>query len=140
MIKKEYFIILVLFFLTSCLETKQRGFYFGNNIEKVENFDVYNFKKNDLINNFGYPSFEFPDGSWLYYSYITKNFKIFKPKLYDEKILIVHFNKNDEIVDYSYKEVKNRKIIDNNDIESGNEDTFFNTLFKGLIITPLNND
>ncbi len=138
MLNKKIFTFLILMFLIACMETKQQGFYFGDNIEKVKNFDVYNFKKKDLINNFGYPSLELLDGSWLYYSYVTKNPKILKPKLYNEKILLVNFNKNDEIVDYFYKELKNKKIIDNTDINDKNEDTFLNTLFKGLIMTPLN--
>lgn len=136
--KKKFFAILTSIILISCIETKQRGFYFGSNIEKIENFDTYNFTKKDLLNNFGYPNIELSDNSWLYYSYTTKNFKIFKPKLVNEKVLLVNFDKNDYIVNYHYKELKNQKIIDNTDIDNKNSDTFLNTLFKGLIMTPLN--
>lgn len=131
-------LILTLIILTSCIETRDRGFYFGDNIEKVKNFDVYNFTKSDLINNFGYPSLELVDGSWMYYSYSTRNLKIFKPRLETEQVLFVNFNKNNEIISYYYKELKNKKTIDNTDMEDEEKTNFFKALFKGLIITPVN--
>lgn len=137
-LKKTSLFLLILLISTSCVETRERGFYFGDNIEKVKNFDVYNFTKDDLINNFGHPILELVDGSWLYYSYSTRNLKILKPKLEKEWVLVVSFNKNDEIVDHFYKELNNKKTIDNTDIEDEEKTNFFKALFKGLIITPVN--
>ena len=136
--KNILLLILTLLILTSCIETRDRGFYFGDNIEKVKNFDVYNFTKSDLINNFGHPSLELVDESWMYYFYSTRNLKIFKPKLETEQVLLVNFNKNNEIVNYYYKELKNKKTIDNTDMEDEEKTNFFKALFKGLIITPVN--
>ena len=124
--------------LTACVETRERGFYFGKNIDKAKKFEFYNFKKQDLIDNFGYPSAELEDGSWLYYSYSTKNLKILRPKLRKEVVLLVNFDERDNVMNYHYRELNDRKFIDNVDLKENGGAGFFDSLFKGLMISPIN--
>ena len=69
--KNTIFTIFILFFTISCTTT-QKGYYFIDE-NKINNFDVYNFTKQDLIDNIGLPSTELSTNTWLYYSYTTKN-------------------------------------------------------------------
>lgn len=128
--------IILLFILSSCIETKQQGFYFAN--KEYENFDVFNFTKEDVISNIGYPNFELEDGTWLFYSYTTKNLKILRQKLYKEQVLLVSFDKNNKIKNYSFKEINNAKNLDKVITKEKEKNNFFKDLFNDLTITPIN--
>lgn len=143
MLKK--FFILVLFFCTSCLAKLERGYYFADK-NKIENFDVYNFTKQDLIDNIGNASLELNSDTWLYYSYETKNLHFLKPKINKETILIVYFDENDKIINfrlttnYKTKDLANLSIgeekIDVKTNNMKNKNSFWD-IFDGLIFTPL---
>jgi outer membrane protein assembly factor BamE (lipoprotein component of BamABCDE complex) len=130
---------MVFFLLVSCVR-REKGFYFGN-VDMARNLDAYNSTKNDLINNFGEPSMELDEDVWLYYSYTYNNPLFRKNKIYNEKILMVYFDKNDKITSHSFNE---RKLVgDITDIKQEKEGIDGNMLkefFDGLILSPISND
>jgi outer membrane protein assembly factor BamE (lipoprotein component of BamABCDE complex) len=136
--KNNIIFIILLFFLTSCIERRQKGFYFGENADKIKNLDTYYFNKRDIIENIGYPTMELEDGTWLYYSQVTKNLKVLKAKLDSELVLLVAFDGKDNIKNFSYREINNSKNLDYVEIEAKKEKkNFFKQLIDGLIFTPM---
>jgi outer membrane protein assembly factor BamE (lipoprotein component of BamABCDE complex) len=130
--------IVLLLFLISCVEQKQKGFYFGENINKVKNLDTYYFNKNDIIENIGYPTMELEDGTWLYYSQTTKNLKALKSKLQLERILLIDFDDKNNIKKFSYNEINNSENLDYTEIENKRErKNFFKHLIDGLVFSPI---
>lgn len=134
-LKSYHITVILVFLLSSCKTTKENGSMFIHNIEKVKNFDSYNFSKEDVIRNFGEPTFELEDGTWLYYNYKTKNLNFLREKINEEHILFVKFDKNDKVTNYSYKHRDNLKSvistkIDNEIENEGN----FKDAFKGINI------
>lgn len=130
--------ILLFILLCACTVKQNRGFYVKDK-EKVENFDVYNFTKQDVIDNVGNPSVELNDKTWLYYSYTTENYNFLKPKIKNEDILIVYFNDDDTINSFSYKnknDTKNLKNINNEETENRKKN-IFKSIFDGLMFTPM---
>ncbi|MDR2077841.1 MAG: hypothetical protein LBP39_02645 [Rickettsiales bacterium] len=94
---------------------KHNGSQFIVHQDKIDNFTAYNPTKNSLIKNIGYPSVELDSTTWLYYYYKTENFNFLPKKIKEEAILIVYFNKNDDIINHHY--VKKTKLNDLKDIE-----------------------
>ena len=138
---KKIFILFIILFITSCT-TKQRGYYFIDE-NKINNFDVYNFTKQDLIDNIGLPSIELSPNTWLYYSYTTKNLTFLKPKINTETILIVYFDNNDNITNFSLtkrddiKKINKYKDSDILNDNSKKDKNLFFKIFEGLTFTPL---
>lgn len=139
--KNTIFTIFILFFTISCTTT-QKGYYFIDE-NKINNFDVYNFTKQDLIDNIGFPSTELSTNTWLYYSYTTKNLTFLKPKINTETILIVYFDNNDNITNFSLTERDDIKKINKykdsdilNDNSKKDKNLFFK-IFEGLTFTPI---
>lgn len=135
---KNYYALMLFFLIFSCVTVKENGSMFIDEKEKIENFDTYNFSKEDLVRNFGEPTFELEDGTWLYYSYKTKNLNFLREKINEEHILFVRFDKNDKITGYVYKHRDNLKsILDVKiDDKSDNDNTIMDML-KGIEFTPL---
>ena len=134
MIFMKYFLILIMFFLVSCVETKQVN---GIRFEKIDNFNIEIGKtsKSLLITKYGPPSFESPfKKNIIYYSSqntVYKNLsapQVEKMILYqiylDENGLVTKFNK------YNEKEIVNLEIM--GDEKEENENTL-RALFKQMI-------
>lgn len=139
--RRKIFIIFVIFFTISCTTT-QGGYYFINE-NKINNFDVYNFTKQDLIDNIGFPSTELNSHTWLYYSYTTKNLTFLKPRINTETILMVYFDNNDNITNFNLIQRDNIKKLNNykdsdilNDNSKKDKSLFFK-IFEGLTFTPI---
>ena len=112
----KYILILIMFFLFSCVETKQIN---GIKFEKIDNFDIKIGKttKFSLISKYGPPYFESPfNKNMMYYisqNTIYKNLsapQVEKMILYqiylDENGIVTKFNK------YNEKEIVNLELID----------------------------
>ncbi|MBO4956351.1 MAG: hypothetical protein J6C50_00745 [Rickettsiales bacterium] len=139
---KKISLIFVLFCCISCA-TVERGYYFIDK-NKVNNFDVYNFTKQDLIDNIGLPSLELSENTWLYYSYTTKNLRFLKPKIDKETILIVYFDNKDNIINFNLTKRDNVKTLHNNvnvdilnNIDKKEDKNMFFRIFDGLTFTPI---
>ena len=128
---------LSIFILSSCAVKEKRGYYFFDK-NKVENFDVYNFTKQDVLDNIGLPSVELDRNVWLYYSYSTENYRFLRPKLKEENILIVYFDENNNIKDFSLLTKKDTnellKIKDTSIVQE--KKNILKQLFEGLMFTP----
>ena len=104
---------------------------------------MYNFTKQDLIDNIGLPSIELSLNTWLYYSYTTKNLTFLKPKINTETILIVYFDNNDNIANFSLtkrddiKKINKYKDSDILNDNSKKDKNLFFKIFEGLTFTPL---
>jgi outer membrane protein assembly factor BamE (lipoprotein component of BamABCDE complex) len=101
---KRFYIITLFIPCIACSFVKQNGSQFIVHQDKVANFAAYNPTKNSLIKNLGYPSLELDQKTWLYYYYKTKNFNFLPKKIEEEAILLVYFNKKDEIINHHYIE------------------------------------
>ena len=68
----KYFLILIMFFLVACVETKQIN---GIRFDKIKNFNIEIGKtsKSSLVNEYGPPSFESPFKKMHNILYITKH-------------------------------------------------------------------
>ena len=136
---KKFYSLLLFLLLFSCTTVKENGSMFIDNKEKVENFDTYNFYKEDLIRNFGEPTFELEDGTWLYYNYKTKNLNFLREKINEEHILFIRFDKNDKIISYVYKHRDNLKSILDIKIDDKIEnDNSIIDMLKGIEFRPIN--
>ena len=130
-------LLLLFLLLSACTVRENKGYYFANK-EMVENFDVYNFTKQDVASNLGLPTKELNHDTWLYYSYKTENYNFLKPKLKEEDILIVYFDENDNIENFSLMTKKDTKELLKIKDVSGNKNkgNIFKQLFEGLTFTP----
>lgn len=132
MIKSICILLLSLLTCVSCTVTRENGSLFIENREKVENFEVFNMTKEDLIRNFGEPSLELEDRTWLYYNYTTKNISFMKKKINKENILLVSFDEKDNIISHSFKGRDNLKSVFDVKIENEKSDDSVLDIMKGL--------
>lgn len=132
MIKSTYILLLSLLLCVSCSITRQNGSLFTDNMEKLENFDVFNITKEDLVRNFGEPSLELEDGTWLYYNYTTKNISFMRKKINKESILLVNFDEKDNIISHSFKKRDNLKSVFDVRINDEKGDDSILDIMKGL--------
>ena len=134
MIFMKYFLILIMFFLGSCVETKQVN---GIRFDKIDNFNIEIGKttKFSLITKYGPPSFESPfKKNVIYYTSqntVYKNLsapQVEKMILYqvylDENGIVTKFNK------YNEKEIVNLEIME--DVKEKKENTL-RAFFKQMI-------
>ena len=130
-------LLLFLLLTSACTVKENKGYYFANK-EMVENFDVYNFTKQDVINNIGIPTKELDNNIWLYYSYRTENYNFLRPKLKEENILIVYFDEKDNIKNFSLLTKKDTKeLLKIKDTSAdGDKKNILKQLFEGLTFTP----
>jgi len=130
----KYFLILIMFFLVGCVETKQIN---GIRFDKIKNFNIKIGKtsKSSLISIYGPPSFESPfKKNIIYYTSqntVYKNLsapKVEKMILYqvylDENGIVTKFNK------YNEQEIVNLEIME--DGKEKKENTLI-ALFKQII-------
>lgn len=130
-------LLLIIIFLSSCTVKEEKGYYFADK-GQIENFDVHNFTKQDVLDNIGLSTAELDRNVWLYYSYKTENYKFLRPKLKEENILIVYFDNNDNISDFSLLTKQNTKELVKIENETNTKDkkNILKQLFEGLTFTP----
>jgi galactokinase/mevalonate kinase-like predicted kinase len=78
-------------------------------------------------------------GTWLYYYYLTKVSTVLASTIDKEAILLVYFNKNDEIISHSFREKNNINRLSNIETERHENNTQGNLLqeiMKGLDVAP----
>jgi len=134
MIFMKYFLILIMFFLVGCVETKQIN---GIRFDKMKNFNIEIGKtsKSSLVSTYGPPSFESPfKKNIIYYTSqntVYKNLsapQVEKMILYqvylDENGIVTKFNK------YNEQEIVNLEIME--DGKEKKENTLI-ALFKQII-------
>jgi outer membrane protein assembly factor BamE (lipoprotein component of BamABCDE complex) len=132
----------VLFFLCfSCSSIRHNGSQFIVNREKVDNFDVYNQTREDLVGNFGYPTAELEFGTWLYYYYRVKTNTILPTRIEKEAVLLVYFDKNGRIISHLFREMDGPGKLANIEIErdDGNKNerrSLMREILEGLDIAP----
>ena len=136
MIFIKYFLLLVVVFLVSCVETNQIN---GMRFDKIDNFRVEIGKttKLSLISKYGPPSFESPfKKDIIYYTSqntVYKNLsapQVEKMILYqiflDEKGFVTEFNK------YSEKEIVNLEIVEGKVKKENTVRTLFKQMLNNL--------
>ena len=130
----KYFLILIMFFLFGCVETKQ---IHGIRFDKIKNFNIQIGKtsKSSLVSTYGPPSFESPfKKNIIYYTSqntVYKNLsapKVEKMILYqvylDENGIVTKFNK------YNEQEIVNLEIVED---EKEKKENTLRALFKQMI-------
>jgi len=118
----KYLIIFILLFTSSCItrNLSQKGYII--NKDDLSNITIGLTNKENTIKSLGYPLNKsyFDDNIWIYYSYTIKEILFFKPKIKDQKVLIIEFDKNTELIKnlslYNIKSDKNKVLDIGNDI------------------------
>jgi outer membrane protein assembly factor BamE (lipoprotein component of BamABCDE complex) len=130
----KYFLILMMFFLVACVETKQIN---GIRFNKIKNFNIEIGKtsKSSLINEYGPPSFESPfKKSIIYYTSQNTVYKNLSAPQVEKMILYqVYLDKNGMVTKfkkYNEKDIVNLEIM--NDGKEKKENTL-RALFKQMI-------
>ena len=124
--------------MISCIK-HSRGYF--NNIDKVRDFEVYNFSKSDVVYNIGKPQITLDDDkTWIYYSYIYKNPRMLKHQIKQETILIVYFDNSDNIKKYEFidRNVEN-KLSNIKGSDKEEKTKLMKELFKDVLFTPVAN-
>ena len=102
--KKYIFLLLIILFNSSCISRSitHKGNIFDNN--DVESIRVGLTDKNDILHTFGYPlnTSYFDKNIWIYYSYQMKEILFFKPYISDQKVLVIRFNEETNVVNDMY--------------------------------------
>ncbi len=119
---KKYFIIFFLLFTSSCItrDLSQKGYII--NKDDLSNVSIGLTNKENTIKHLGYPLNKsyFDDNIWIYYSYTIKEVLFFKPQIKDQKVLIIEFDKDSELVKnlslYNIKSDKNQTLDIGSDI------------------------
>jgi hypothetical protein len=126
-------------FCFSCSSIRHNGSQFIVHREKIENFDVYNQTKEDLINNFGYPTAELELGTWLYYYYLTKTNRLLPSKMEKEAVLLVYFGKDNRIISHFFRESDKPGKLADFDIEKDRKSerrSLLHEILEGLDVVP----
>jgi len=130
----KYFLVLMMFFLVACVETKQIN---GIRFNKIKNFNIEIGKtsKSSLINEYGPPSFESPfKKSIIYYTSQNTVYKNLSAPQVEKMILYqVYLDKNGIVTKfnkYNEKDIVNLEIM--NDGKEKKENTL-RALFKQMI-------
>lgn len=97
---KKFLFAIMLFLLSSCIarSISQKGYVI--NKEDIESVNIGITNKENALKILGYPLDKsyFDDDIWIYYSYKMKEVLFFKPKITEQKILIVEFDKETNLV------------------------------------------
>ena len=130
----KYFLILMMFFLVACVETKQIN---GIRFNKIKNFNIEIGKtsKSSLINEYGPPSYESPfKKNIIYYTSQNTVYKNLSAPQVEKMILYqVYLDKNGIVTKfnkYNEKDIVNLEIM--NDGKEKKENTL-RALFKQMI-------
>ncbi len=102
--KRYVYIFLLVLFTSSCISRSitHKGNIFDNN--DVDSIRVGLTDKNDILHTFGYPlnTSYFDKNIWIYYSYQMKEILFFKPYISDQKVLVIRFNNDTNVVSDMY--------------------------------------
>lgn len=118
----KYLIIFTLFFTASCItrDLSQKGYII--NKDDLSSVQIGLTNKENTIKYLGYPLNKsyFDEDIWIYYSYTIKQVLFFRPKIKDQKVLIIEFDKNTDLIKnlslYNIKSDKNKVLDIGNDI------------------------
>jgi outer membrane protein assembly factor BamE (lipoprotein component of BamABCDE complex) len=129
-------LFLILFsLLCGCVKNiNQKGYILDNN--DLSNVKVGLTSKENALRYLGYPlnKSHFNDDIWIYYSYKTKEVLFFKPKLMEQKVLIVEFDNETNLVkNMKLHEIdsNNAKILENTSTNAEEED-ILKDLFRNI--------
>jgi len=119
--------------LTGCItkSISKKGFIFDD--EDIANITVGVTNKDNVIKYLGYPLDRsyFNSNMWIYYSYETKEVLFFKPKIQNQKMLIIEFDNKTELVSNLLRYNIDSNKIDINDIKL--KDDYNKNLLKDII-------
>lgn len=97
---KRFLFVIILVLLSSCIarSISQKGYVI--NKEDIQNINIGITNKENALKILGYPLNKsyFNDDIWIYYSYKAKEVLFFKPKITEQKVLIVEFDKETNLV------------------------------------------
>ncbi|HSQ98054.1 MAG TPA: outer membrane protein assembly factor BamE [Rickettsiales bacterium] len=132
----KYFTILILCFTVSCVarDISQKGYII--NKDDLANIQIGLTNRENTIKYLGFPLNKsyFNDNIWIYYSYKIKEVLFFKPQIKEQKVLIIEFDNDTDLIKnlslYDIKSDKNKLLDIGNDI---NKDK------SGIIKDILNN-
>lgn len=129
-------LLVMTFFLSGCItkSISQKGFIFDD--EDLSNISVGLTNKENVLKYLGYPLNKsyFNDNLWIYYSYETKEVLFFKPKIQKQKVLIIEFDKVDEIVKNMsvYNIDTNNSNLDDIDFKDDYDKNVLKDIFKNI--------
>ena len=95
---KKYFLLLFIFLLFSCNTPIKHGYVFEES--DVEGLKIGLTNQEEIVKILGYPQTKsyFDENTWYYYSYLSRKFLFFKPFISKEKLLIVEFEPETNIL------------------------------------------
>ena len=132
-IKSIFFLLVFNILLTGCItkSISKKGFIFDD--EDIANITVGVTNKDNVIKYLGYPLDRsyFNSNMWIYYSYETKEVLFFKPKIQNQKMLIIEFDNKTELVSNLLRYNIDSNKIDINDIKL--KDDYNKNLLKDII-------
>ncbi len=135
-LKKIELLLLLMVLMSGCItkSVSQKGYIFDE--EDISKISVGLTNKENALNYLGYPLNKsyFDDNIWVYYSYKMKEILFFKPSVSEQKVLVVEFDDETNIV-------KNLSIynIDSNNYEMLNDTTNINDEKENFIQDILKN-
>lgn len=134
--KKIFLFIFAIFLISGCIPKNitNKGYILDN--EEVSQITVGLTNKENVLKHLGYPLNRsyFNENIWIYYSYQSKEFLFFKPTISEQKVLVIEFDDETDIV-------KNLSLysIDSNNFKILDETTDINTEKEGIIKDILRN-
>jgi len=131
------FWISLAFFTSGCVtkNLSQKGHIFDEN--DLSNIKVGLTNKENTIKYLGHPLNKsyFNDNTWIYYSYKMKEVLFFKPRLEEQKILLIEFDSETDLIkNLSLYDVDSNKyeILDNASDVDEDRDSIINDILKNV--------
>ena len=132
---RRVFLFFCLILLSNCARISHKGY----DLKKENLFEL---KKGltSLENTyklFGEPSYKINEKTWLYYGYITSQRAFLQPRIKEENIIIVSFNKENTIHNLIEIQNKNPKLSfrDNKTKQHKKDSNFFKDLLQGVQVS-----
>jgi outer membrane protein assembly factor BamE (lipoprotein component of BamABCDE complex) len=106
-------------------------------MEQLEEIHIGMTSRENVIKIIGYPTFEsnFNKNVWIYYSYITKEILFFKPFIFEQRVLVLIFDEESDILrDMTLYNVNTNKyeILNLNTNYENNSDSIVKDILKNL--------
>lgn len=135
--KLKILLFLVFMFNTACItrSLNQKGNIFDNN--DISNIKAGLTNKDNVVKIIGYPTNQsyFNNNIWIYYSYQIKEVMFFKPSIEKQKVLVLNFNDETDIVEdvFLYDINSNDyEILDTIDKIDQNKDNIIQDIFRNI--------
>jgi outer membrane protein assembly factor BamE (lipoprotein component of BamABCDE complex) len=133
--RKLGIIVTYLFIMSGCANTNTRGQYIDDN--QINDIKLSATSKDDLIENFGTPSFvsDSNKNKWYYVSRLTKSNFLNRPKTISQRVLIVDFNNKNFVSSFELKDnehLNNVKLTNEKTIIEGTEKGLINAYFSNI--------